>query len=341
MSDFINSFWSFYVAGISLVSIIACAVLLWLAGKAKVNLQPGQVNDNTTGHVWDEDLRELNNPLPRWWMWLFVLTVVFGLAYLVLFPGLGSYKGSSSWSTQGEHLADYQRMQGQLAPLYAEFAATPIETLAQDPRALAIGERQFMNTCAQCHGSDARGSKSYPNLTNAGTSWLGERGAEHIVQTITNGRTGVMPPMGAAFGGEKEISELAHYVLSLSGSPHNEIKAFSGKSKFAACAACHGMDGKGNQAIGAPNLTDDYWLHGWGETAIVNIIKNGRTNVMPAQSPKLSADQIHVVAAYVLSLSGSSFAPADAKPLGAASPAPAAEAPAAQAGETAPPAKTP
>lgn len=181
---------------------------------------------------------------------------------------------------------------------------------------MAIGERLFMNNCAQCHGSDRRGSKSYPNLTNANAAWLGQRGAEHIVQTVTNGRTGVMPPMGAAIGGEAEISQLANYVLSLSGSPHNEIKAFSGKKMFSACAACHGVDGKGNKALGAPNLTDDYWLHGWGEAAIANIVKNGKNNVMPTQATKLTAEQIHVVSAYVLSLSGSSF-PAAAGPVAA------------------------
>lgn len=304
MSDFINGFWPWYVAAISLVSVLACALLLWLAGKVTVKTQSGEVRDNTTGHVWDEDLRELNNPLPRWWMWLFILTVVFGLAYLALYPGLGSYKGLSKWSTQAEHQDDVDKMRTKLAPLYAEFSAQSIETLSRDPRALAIGERQFMNACAQCHGSDGRGSKSYPNLTNANSAWLGERSAAHIVQTVTNGRVGVMPAMGAALGGESEITDVAHYVLSLSGSPHNEIKAFSGKQKFAVCAACHGMDGKGNKALGAPNLADDYWLHGWGEAAIVSAIKNGKNNVMPAQAPKLTPEQIHVVAAYVLSLSG-------------------------------------
>ncbi|MES2942518.1 MAG: cytochrome-c oxidase, cbb3-type subunit III [Pseudomonadota bacterium] len=305
MSDFTSGFWPWYVAAISLFSILACALLLWIAGKATVNVQPGQVNDNTTGHVWDLDLRELNNPLPRWWMWLFIITVVFALAYLAIFPGLGSFKGLVNWSTSSEHGKDVTQLREQVAPLYAEFSAMPVDTLSKDPRALAIGERVFMNNCAQCHGSDARGGKSYPNLTNAGTAWLGARSAEHIVQTITNGRTGMMPPMGAAIGGEPEISEVANYVLSLSGSPHNEIKAFSGKAKFSACAACHGVTGKGNPALGAPNLTDDYWLHGWGEAAIANMIKNGKTNVMPAQSAKLTPDQIHVVAAYVLSLSAS------------------------------------
>ena len=304
MSDFINGFWPWYVGAISLVSILACALLLWLAGKTKVQSHSGASDDNTTGHVWDENLRELNNPLPRWWMWLFILTVIFALAYLAIFPGLGSYQGAAKWSTQSEHKDDMAKMQAQLAPLYAEFSAKSVEDLARDPRALAVGERQFMNTCAQCHGSDGRGSKSYPNLTNANAAWLGERGAAHIVQTVSNGRIGMMPSMAAALPGTTDITDVAHYVLSLSGSPFNEVKAFNGKQKFAVCAACHGLDGKGNKAIGAPNLTDDYWLHGWGEAAIVNIIKNGKNNVMPAQAPKLSADQIHVVAAYVLSMGG-------------------------------------
>jgi cytochrome c oxidase cbb3-type subunit 3 len=304
MSDFINGFWPWYVAAISVLSILACAILLWLAGKVTTKARPGEPSDNTTGHVWDENLRELNNPLPRWWMWLFILTVIFALAYLAIYPGLGSYQGASKWSAQAEHDDDVERMRAQLAPLYAEFAAQPVEALARDPRALAIGERQFMNMCSQCHGSDGRGSKSYPNLTNANSAWLGERGAAHIVQTVTNGRVGMMPALGDALGSESNISDVAHYVLSLSGSPHNEVKAFSGKQKFGVCAACHGVDGKGNKALGAPNLTDDYWLHGWGESAIVAMIKNGKNNVMPAQAPKLTADQIHVVAAYVLSLGG-------------------------------------
>ena len=318
MSDFTNGFWPLYVGIISLVSILACGWLLWVAGKAKVNVQPG--GDNTTGHVWDEDLRELNNPLPRWWMWLFIFTVVLSLVYVAVFPGLGSFPGLMKWSTTDEHQEDVARLRERVAPLYASFSAKPAEMLARDPAAMAIGERLFMNNCSQCHGSDARGSKSYPNLTNASGAWLGERGAEHIVQTITKGRTGVMPPMGAAIGGDPEISELANYVLSLSSSPHDRIKASSGKARFASCAACHGVDGKGNTALGAPNLSDDYWLHGWGEAAIADIVKNGKNNVMPAQAPKLSAEQIHVVAAYVLSLSASNSAVAQPTALPIAQP---------------------
>ena len=323
MSDFTSGFWPWYVAAISVLSILACALLLWLAGKAVVSGHSGRPDDNTTGHVWDVDLRELNNPLPRWWMWLFIITVVFSLAYLVVFPGLGSFKGLMNWSTDAEHKQDVGQLQTSVAPLYAEFSALPVEALAKDARALAVGERVFMNNCAQCHGSDARGSKAYPNLTNANGAWLGARNAGHIVQTVTDGRTGMMPPMGAAIGGEAQLSEVAHYVLALSGSPHNEVKAFSGKKLFSACAACHGIDGKGNKAMGAPNLTDDYWLHGWGEAAIVSIIKNGKTNAMPAQSGKLTADQIHVVAAYVYSLSGNNAPAAPVAASGPTSPTPA------------------
>ena len=310
MSDFTNGFWPWYVGAISLVSVLACGLLLYLAGKATVVAHAGKPADNTTGHVWDETLSEYNNPLPLWWLWLFILTIVFSLAYLVIFPGLGSFPGLLKWSQTSEHQQDVTQLRTEVAPLYAAFSALPVEALAKDARALAVGERLFMNNCSQCHGSDGAGSKGFPNLTNNDGAWLGARTAEHIVQTVTNGRSGLMPPMAAAVGGDAEMSAVAHYVLSLSGSPHNDIKAFNGKKLYATCAACHGVDGKGNKALGAPNLTDDYWLHGWGEAAIVSMIKNGKSNVMPAQSPKLSTEQIHVVAAYVFSLVKTSVASA-------------------------------
>ena len=317
MSDFVNGFWPWYVAAISLLSVLACGLLLYLAGKATVGTHDGQPggssSDHTTGHVWDGNLRELNNPLPRWWLGLFILTIVFALIYLAIFPGLGSYQGLLKWSTQAEHQQDVAQLREQIAPVYAAFSAQSVEDLSKDKRALAVGERLFMNNCSQCHGSDGGGSKGFPNLTNANAAWLGDRGGAHIVQTVTNGRVGMMPPMAAAVGDEVAIGELANYVLSLSGSPHNEVKAYNGKAKFTTCAACHGADGTGNKALGAPNLTDNYWLHGWGEAAIISTIKNGKNNVMPAQSPKLSSEQIHVVAAYVLSLSQSTLAPVTPK----------------------------
>ncbi len=296
MSDFFNSGWSIYIAVVTILGLAACLLLLIIAARRRV-----MANDNTTGHVWDGDLRELNNPLPRWWMWLFVITVVFAGAYLSFYPGLGSAPGSLGWTSVGQHAAEQAKARAATAPVYARFAGMQAADLAHDPQAMGVGERLFLNNCAACHGSDARGSKGFPNLTD--NDWLYGGTHDKIKETITGGRQGAMPPMAAAVGSEQDVRNVANYVLSLSGSPHNAIAAQLGKPKFAVCAACHGADGKGNQAIGAPNLTDKVWLHGWGEDAIVAMIQNGKTNVMPAHGSRLSPEQIHVLAAYVWSLS--------------------------------------
>ncbi len=297
MSDFNGSFWSWYVGALTLASILACLALLWITARK----QDVSTGDNTTGHVWDGDLREMNNPMPRWWMWLFVATIIFSLLYLVAYPGLGSYEGELGWSTRAEYAVEVEQADKELAPLYAQFTARKAEELAGDTVAMGVGERLFMNNCAQCHGSDARGSKGFPNL--ADTDWLHGGSPENINQTITAGRLAVMPPMAAAVGTPDDVKNVANYVLSLSGSPSDSLRAQLGKSRFSACAACHGADGKGNQALGAPNLTDDVWLHGWGEPAIVAIINAGKTNDMPGQAGKLTEAQIHVLTAYVWGLS--------------------------------------
>ena len=293
MSDFTHNFWSIYVAGMSLAGILGCLLLLWLTARKKVVSS----SDNTTGHVWDEDLTEMNNPMPRWWMWMFVLTIVFSLGYLVFYPGLGNFAGTLGWTQVNEYQEEMKRGEAEIAPVYARFASMSTAQLAGDAPAMAIGERLFMNNCAQCHGSDAHGSKGFPNLTDG--DWLHGGSPEKISETIHNGRVGMMPPMVAAVGPPEEVRNVAHYVLSLSGSPHDSVRASLGKPKFAACAACHGMDGKGNQALGAPNLTDDIWLHGWGEAAIVAMVNNGKTNEMPAQAGKLTEPQLAVLTAYV------------------------------------------
>lgn len=296
MSDFVSSGWSLFVAGVTIVSLIACLVLLAIASKRKV-----MANDNTTGHVWDEDLREMNNPLPRWWVWLFIITVVFSGVYLAMYPGLGSYAGGLKWSSTGQHQTEMDKARDAMAPLYAKFVSQPAEALAKDTQAMAIGERLFANNCATCHGADARGSKGFPNLTDGDWLWGGTHDA--IKETIVKGRNGVMPPMAAAVGTAEDVRNVANYVLSLSNSPHNAVAAQLGKAKFGACAACHGPEGKGNQALGAPNLTDKVWLHGWGEEAIIATITNGRNNLMPPQASRLSPEQVHVLGAYVWSLS--------------------------------------
>jgi len=297
MSDFTSNFWALYVAGITGVSILACALLLWFSGKAKAMT----ANDNTTGHVWDGDLREMNNPLPRWWVWLFVITIVFAVAYLAMYPGFGNSPGKLGWTSVGQHTAEVAKGNAETAPLYAKFTAMKVEDVAMDPQAQAIGERLFMNNCSQCHASDARGGNSFPNLTDA--DWLHGGTPEKIVETLVKGRIGQMPPMAAAVGTSDDVKNLANYVLSLSGGPHDSVRANLGKEKFASCAACHGADGKGNQALGAPNLTDDIWLHGYGEAAVMNMVNNGKINQMPAQGEKLTEAQIHVLAAYVWGLS--------------------------------------
>jgi cytochrome c oxidase cbb3-type subunit 3 len=298
MSDFFNSGWSVFIAVATVASLVACLALLVVASKRRV-----MADDNTTGHVWDEDVRELNNPLPRWWMWLFVITVVFSAIYLALYPGLGSLAGTLKWSSSGQFEAEQARARETIAPIYAKYASMSAEQLAKTPDAMAIGERLYLNSCSQCHGSDARGSKGFPDLTDG--DWLGGSGADYIAKTIAEGRQGAMPPMAAAIGTGDDVRNVANYVLSLSGSPHDNVAAQLGKAKFAACAACHGPDGKGNQAIGAPNLTDKVWLHGWGEQAIVAMINSGKTNVMPPQGRLLTPDQVHVLAAYVWNLSQS------------------------------------
>lgn len=297
MSDFTSNFWSIYVAGITAVSILACALLLWFSGKARAIT----AHDNTTGHVWDGDLREMNNPLPRWWVWLFVITIVFAVAYLAMYPGFGSSAGKLGWSSHGQYEAEMAKGEREVAPLYAKFAAMTPEDVSRDPQAQAIGERLFMNNCSQCHGSDARGGKGFPNLTDG--DWLHGGSPEKIKETLTLGRIGNMPPMAAAVGTSDDVKNVANYVLSLSGSPHDSVRAQLGKSKFVVCAACHGMDGKGNQALGAPNLTDNIWLHGYGENAIITMVNNGKVNQMPAQADKLNASQISVLASYVWGLS--------------------------------------
>ncbi len=297
MSDFTSNFWSILITVVTLGGIVACGLLLWFSGKARAMT----AHDNTTGHVWDGDLREMNNPLPRWWVWLFVITIVFAFVYLALYPGLGTSAGKLGWTQLGQYQAEIDKGNAEVAPLYAKFAAMTTEDISRDPQAKAIGERLFMNNCSQCHGSDARGSKGFPNLTDG--DWLHGGLPANINETLTKGRIGQMPPMAAAVGTADDVKNVANYVLSLSGSPNDSVRANLGKSKFAACAACHGMDGKGNQALGAPNLTDDVWLHGYGEDAIIAMVNNGKVNQMPAQGEKLTEGQIQVLTAYVWGLS--------------------------------------
>ena len=295
MSDFSSNYWSIFVAVVSVLGIVYCALLLWFSSQVKVQVH--NPDDLTTGHIWDETLQEMNNPLPRWWLWLFILTMVFAVFYYIAYPGLGSFGGQLGWTSQNEYDQEIAQANKALEPIYAAFDAQAPEKLAGDPKAMAVGERLFMNNCSQCHGSDARGSKGFPNLTDK--DWLHGGSPDKINEAITKGRIGQMPPMAAAVGTPEDVRNVSQYVLSMSGSPHDSVRAALGQSKFGACAACHGADGKGNQALGSANLTDKVWLHGWGAEAIVSMINAGKINQMPAQDGRLTPSQIHVLTAYV------------------------------------------
>lgn len=300
MSDFTSQFWNWFVAIVTVASLLGCVVLLASMSARKVRkTSDGKVAN--TGHVWDEDLVELNNPLPLWWMWLFYITLVLGAGYLVLYPGAGEFQGTLRWTSASEYNREMAESERLVRPIYAAFAGVDVKAVARDPKARAIGERLFSINCAQCHGSDAGGSKGFPNLRDS--DWLYGGEPEEIKASITNGRHGMMPAHKSALG-ETEIWNLAHYVLSISSRLHNADRAAKGKATFlSTCAACHGLDGKGNVAIGAPNLTDDVWLFGGTEKSIVETITNGRSNQMPAHKELLDSDKIHLLTAYVYSLS--------------------------------------
>ena len=296
MSEFSSGFWDVYITLITVLSIVACAVLLW---SQNVRRAPGSAP--TTGHLWDEDLAEYNNPLPGWWRWLFWLTIVFGVVYLILYPGLGSWKGTLGWSQVGQLKEETAHAEKQFGPLYERFAATDVEALAKSPEALAIGQKLFLNTCAQCHASDGGGSRGFPNLTDR--DWLYGGDAATIKASITEGRNGIMPPFGPALG-DQGVKNVAQYVRSLSGLTTDPLRVAFGKELFMQnCVACHGAEGKGNPALGAPNLTDKTWLHGSDEPIVIETITKGRNSHMPAHKGILTEAKIHLLTAYVLSLS--------------------------------------
>ncbi len=310
MSDFTSGFWSAYVAILTLVSIVACGVLLYATGRARVKPSAkgpqGGDSVDTTGHVWDEDLAEYNNPLPRWWMWLFYITIVFGFVYLALYPGLGQVPGLLGWSSASAYARERDELDAKMQPLYQKYLAMDLKAVAADPQARAMGERLFLNHCAQCHGSDAGGSKGFPNLRDR--DWLYGGEPDAIKDSITNGRNGIMPPLGSVLG-EDGVKSLANYVRSLSGLPHDKLRAEIGRPLFMqTCAACHGADGKGNTQLGAPNLTDSIWLYGGSEATIAETIGKGRGQAsavtrMPAHKDLLDAGKIQLLAAYVWGLS--------------------------------------
>lgn len=291
--------WSVYIIGFVVFNIVACLWLLWWTAKRKPS---DSTATQTTGHVWDGDLTEYNNPLPRWWINLFYLTILFAIPYLFWFPGLGSFEGKGQWSSKKQHDIEKKAADLKLAKSFAKFQNQPINVIAQDAKALTTGKRIYINNCAMCHGSDARGARGFPNLTD--NDWQWPSTPEDILTTLRVGRQAAMPALGNVMESETGISEVVVYVQSLSGMQVSDTLAAAGKKRFdGICAACHGVEGKGNPAIGAPNLTDEIWLYGNEFETLKRAVREGRNGQMPAHNGILSDTQIRLVGAYVWSVS--------------------------------------
>lgn len=303
--------WSWYIIILTLGNIVACYWLIrWTSKK-----RPGETaTGDTTGHTWDGDLTEYNNPMPRWWLWLFYITMVFAIIYMIIYPGLGNFPGVLAWTSEDGGWTQEKQYEQQMemakatyGPIFAGYAEKPIPELAQSKEAMDAGRRLFLNHCSTCHGSDARGAPGFPNL--ADNAWIFGGDPEAIKSSILHGRPQQdkgqvgMPPMGAAIGGEEGSEKMAHYVRSLAGLAHDEEQAKAAKGQFAVCAGCHGQDGKGNPALGAPDLTDNAWLYGSSIGTIKETIMQGRKGNMPAHKDFLGEDKVHLLAAYVYSLS--------------------------------------
>jgi len=289
-----SDFWSWYIIILVVINIVGCTALLYFTR----NLSGDSAEDGTTGHEYD-GIREYNNPLPRWWLWMFYITIFYSVAYLVVYPGLGKFPGTFGWTSAGQHQEEVAAAKEKFGPIFAKYAKLDIEELVKDENAVTMGQRIFATTCFACHGSDARGAGGYPNL--ADNDWLYGSTPADIKYTITNGRTGMMPAHGAILG--DTVKDVTAYVLSLSGRDSSSGDVAIGKEKFGQiCFACHGTEGKGNPLMGAPDLTDSVWLYGGSEGIIEQTVTDGRTGVMPAHKDILSAEQIHLVAAYIYSL---------------------------------------
>jgi len=297
-----SSGWSLFVIVVTILNILACVWLLrWTAKPKSADEKIGGGAD--TGHTWDGDLREYNNPLPRWWLWLFYITVVFGLLYLVLYPGLGALEGVRGWSQQTQWQQENAAAEAKVAAYLAPFAAMTVPELSANAQAMATANNLFQNNCAQCHGADGGGARGFPNLANSDWQWGGD--PDTVVQTIANGRIAAMTPWGEVLGAEG-VEQVVAYVRQLSGQEHDAALAGAGATQFMTfCAACHGADGKGMAAVGAPNLTDDVWLYGGDVDTIRATVVNGRMGQMPAFQDKLGEQRVRLLAAYVLKMSAS------------------------------------
>jgi cytochrome c oxidase cbb3-type subunit 3 len=289
---------SIFIIVLTLLNIVGAVALLWWTRRP--HGEEGKPGAETTGHVWDGDLREYNNPLPRWWLWLFLITVAFSIGYLILYPGLGSYAGKLGWTSVGQHAEQARAAEALAQQTLSKFDGRSIEELVKDPAARAVGRNLFANNCAMCHGADGRGALHFPNLADKDWKWGGDPAT--VEATIANGRTGVMAPWKDVLG-VAGVEDTLAYVLSLSGRTAAAGNLAHGKELFTMyCAVCHGETGRGNPTLGAPNLTDNVWLHGGSPDQIRETIMYGRTGIMPPQLERLGAVRVRLLSAYVLGL---------------------------------------
>ena len=289
--------WSWYIAIISVLNILAMAWLIWWSGKGS---SQHYAQGAEMSHTWDGDLREMNNPLPRWWLWLFYSTIVFALLYLALYPGLGKAPGLLNWTQEQEYADEVKAADAEYGPIFKKYAEMDLKAVARDPQAMKMGQRIYASYCALCHGADARGARGFPNLADQVWLWGGDPKA--IKVSVAEGRMGVMPGFSGALG-EQGLEEITDYLLKLAGREHDAKRAAAGEGRYALCAGCHMPDGKGNQALGAPNLTDNIWVYGASRNSIKESIAAGRQGLMPAHNEFLGDAKSHLVSAYVWSLS--------------------------------------
>jgi len=290
-----SSAWSWYIIIGTVLTMLAC---FWLIVWTNRQRQSDADIKESESHVWDENIRELNNPLPMWWLGLFVITILFSGAYLVVYPGLGNFEGTAGWSQEGQYENEVRRAEERYGPIFERYGSMAAHDLVGDAQAMRIGQSLFANYCAQCHGSTAQGARGFPNLTD--DAWLYGGSPETIEASILNGRSGIMPALGAALGGDAEIDSMVAYVQSMQDGPDTSSPAHMKFVTF--CSACHGADGSGNQALGSPSLIDDNWLYGSSAAEIRKTIVEGRNGVMPAHEALIGRDRARILSAYVYGL---------------------------------------
>jgi len=292
------AFWHWFVVVGTIVFIIWCTWLIsWSAKQGPANI----ADEDLVGHKWDGDIEEWNKPAPKWWLYLYFITIIWAVGCLVWYPGLGNFGGIGGWSQLGQYEEEMQNAAATYEPIYEELAAMEFEALTKNPDALALGKSLFASYCTTCHGSDARGAVGYPNLTD--NDWLWGNSEAELTTTLSNGRSGVMPVLAPALGGDEGIDNMVRYVKSLSGG-EADAGAMSAQPMFLAlCSACHNADGAGNKIFGAPNLTDDTWLYGGSDEKVRETIVNGRNGIMPAHGDLFGENRTKILAAYISSLS--------------------------------------